>query len=237
MFSKHLDIMSQYLPKSQFDNYKFQLDNLLSSYQNVFNQLNVDPSQRKFRIVDGQVILLAKDEFDAAFADVEDRPSPEDWVRRHWNVTADYWLERVQGCMLRGMTLVDKTDMDNAENGHSTVKLTKNVRVDLTRDTVPAHMHQSGISVEDNRIQTLAQGQEGQSAIPIRGGTRYDVFRNDGVSTGVDKNEHDGAIDDFTILEAGSNDGQDPSNPKIAHNNMPVFKEYYAFVVHRMTIG
>lgn len=62
----------------------------------------------------------------------------------------------------------------------------------------------------------------------VTGGTVYDMFYNDSFSTGVDKNEVQGVVDNFNVGSYGKNAG-------LYHNNMPAFSNFYTFVVHKMT--
>lgn len=53
------------------------------------------------------------------------------------------------------------------------------------------------------------------------------MFYNDSFSTGLDKNEVEGVVDEFTVQDSGSE--------TLFHNNMPKRDLFYAFVVRKNT--
>ena len=52
------------------------------------------------RVEDGQVILMKKSEVDDARGD----KSPLDYLMDYWHIPADYQVEQIHDCMLRGTT-------------------------------------------------------------------------------------------------------------------------------------
>ena len=57
---------------------------------------------------------------------------------------------------------------------------------------------------------------------------RYDLFYNDSFSTGVNNNELEGVVDDFSVVQAGTQEQN-----MLYHNNMPGYTRFYAFLVRR----
>lgn len=57
---------------------------------------DAESSIPKFRVVDGQVILIEAD-------GVPEGTSPEQYVRVKWDITSEYQLLPIPNCMLRGM--------------------------------------------------------------------------------------------------------------------------------------
>lgn len=59
---------------------------------------------------------------------------------------------------------------------------------------------------------------------------RYDMFYNDSLDTGLDKNELDGSGDSFEVEYAGSNETLN-GQPALPHNNMPAMHNCYVFEI------
>lgn len=53
------------------------------------------------------------------------------------------------------------------------------------------------------------------------------MFYNDSFSTGVDDNEMKGVVDEFFVKDSGKN--------MVSHNNMPLYDQFYAFVIRKNT--
>ena len=156
----------------------------------------------KLRVQDGQVILLDAD-------NIPDGYTPLTWLRECWNVPMDFTLTQVGRCMLRGVT--------SSIGGQLLVEKMNNREVGLSDSNMPPHMHHSAVTT----------GSSMKVMKPVEGGTsgsgdRYDVFNNDSFSTGLDKNELDGVVDDFRVEEVGDDVSY--------HNNMPVYRKFYVFV-------
>lgn len=135
------------------------------------------------------------------------------------------------GCMLRGVT----TAIESTNEKPDWLKRSGNEQVSLDKSTIPPHMHHSGITVGQKYIVSMASQSSDQSYTKKRGGVRYDVFNNDSLS-GLSKNELDGTIDEFKVLEAGENDSVDKDNVCLNHNNIPDVQGYYAFVIHKNAV-
>ena len=97
LFRKHLD-MSRYLTYNQFGIYSGMLND-------KYNELNAigaafsgySTHKPRFRVVDGQVILVEVDALNSQ------NLSPEEYVRSKWDITSEYQLLPIPNCMLRGM--------------------------------------------------------------------------------------------------------------------------------------
>lgn len=60
------------------------------------NALDISGIKPKFRVVDGQVILMEA-------GSIPEGESPEQHVRDKWDITSEYQLLPIPNCMLRGM--------------------------------------------------------------------------------------------------------------------------------------
>lgn len=165
------------------------------------------------RVEDGQVILMKKSEVDAA----RGGKSPLDYLMEYWHISADYQVEQIHDCMLRGTT----------ELRHETTMKESNQKVALRDENMPPHMHHSGITT-GARMQTM-DGVEKQSSGNHNPelATVYDMFRNDSFSTGLSNNEMDGVVDRFEVSPTG--------DAYVQHENMPLYESYYAFIIHRVS--
>ena len=56
---------------------------------------------------------------------------------------------------------------------------------------------------------------------------RYDMFYNESFSTGMDKNELDGVVDEFDVQLSGT----ETDVSTLYHNNMPMHDRFYAFAI------
>ena len=97
LFKKYLD-MSKYLTKNQYGAYKDKLEIRCSELEALKNSLPNPISRHTplLRVVNGQVILV-----EASCIDSE--TTPQDYVRKKWDVTSEYKLLPIPDCMLRGV--------------------------------------------------------------------------------------------------------------------------------------
>ena len=216
LFKKHLGTMSDWLTISQYVAQRGVLDERLSRLLQELRQVPETQNSR-FKPVDGQVVLLHKEETDKATAEIcarEGLPSlsPLEYLKRHWDIPRGFAVEQIQDCMLRGVT----------EVGSASVLRPGNLNVRLSEGNMPPHAHHSGIlsSGTSGGIQS-AEGVQSAVVSFDPSGLVYDMFYNDSIAVGMDKNELDGAIDRFAIQEAGSD--------SVTHNNLPRFERFYAF--------
>ena len=63
----------------------------------------------------------------------------------------------------------------------------------------------------------------------------YDMFYNDSMDVGLNRNELDGTVDKFTVEALGANETIDDDNPQMSHDNMPKYHAFYGFVVQDTT--
>lgn len=136
----------------------------------------------KFRVVDGQIILLDAAEFERAASAM----TPMEYVKSKWDVPANYALTQISDCTFRGVTFI--------EDGHETGG---QLRVGVSDDNMPPHMHHEGIAQVQGGSQGGLQSVEldgHNTSQQVRGQFRYDMFENDSL-TGLSKNELDGAVD------------------------------------------
>ena len=84
-------------------------------------------------------------------------------------------------------------------------------------------MHHSSVTKNAN-IQCMDVNKS-QPTIFVNGEIPYDMFYNDGNATGLSKNELQGAVDNFQVLDSGSG--------SVVHNNLPKYEKFYAFIVHK----
>ena len=231
LFKKHLGIMSNYLTVSQYASYRSILKEKYIIQKKLFEDLDGNVPV-KFRPVDGQIILLQQEETDKRIQEICTQEnltsmSPLDYLKRHWDITTEFTVEQIYDCMLRGVTEIDP-------NGGDKTKRDGNLKVGLTDDNMPIHMHNSGVTTGGS-INCMHGGEQ---VVGFRQGeTVYDMFYNDSFTTGVDKNELDGVVDDFVVQDSGVAEQSDSGNPRIMHNNLPVYKKFYAFVVRKNIDG
>lgn len=118
--------------------------------------------------------------------------------------------------MIRGVTEYDKNSYD--------VKLGEKQNVYLTEDNLPNHMHHDGITnggIDSAYGKEIANG-NGE----VLNSLKYDLFYNDGFSTGLKKDELQGVVHQFNPQPVGINE-------TITHNNLPKYDNYYAFALRR----
>lgn len=60
--------------------------------------------------------------------------------------------------------------------------------------------------------------------------TRYDMFDNDSIGTGLSKNELQGVGENLAVEQVGSDETSDGS-PALSHNNLPNLHECYVFEI------
>ena len=63
-----------------------------------------------------------------------------EYIKQYWDITQDFSISQIHDCMLRGIT--DITDKDSP----TSIKRASNTEVGLTKETIPSHMHHSGIT-------------------------------------------------------------------------------------------
>lgn len=211
LFKKHLPIMDQYLTVLEYDKDVESLTNAFEALKNEFEFLDKQDWSGKFRIVDGQVILVKREL-------VPSNISPSDYVRQHWHITDDYQLVPIINGMLRGM--VEVSDRFNIQDQG-------NLNIVLQKGEIPPHMHQSGIT-QNAKIPCLHVSRGASDKLGFsKSGIMYDMFYNDSFSTGLSDNELDGAVDTFIPNETGLEKG-------VSHNNLPAYSEFYAFEIRKM---
>lgn len=69
----------------------------------------------KFRVVDGQVILLDKDTLDEYNKRNGTSISALDYITQFWDITSEYQVNEIRNCMLCGVTVPvedEKTELD-----------------------------------------------------------------------------------------------------------------------------
>ena len=92
-------------------------------------------------------------------------------------------------------------------------------------------MHHSEVT-SGSSVQSLCQVNSSTDSKAQDLSTRYDMFYNDSLDTGLaeDKNELDGIGDSFDVEQTGSNEtvgGQ----PALPHNNIPNLHNCYVFEI------
>ena len=216
LFKKHLGILDRYLTVSQFGIYKSMIGESRNSLDSLWNQVKNQEWSGKFKASDGQIIVLYKD-------DIPSDMAPVDYLRAHWDIPLDATINQWKNCMFRGITY--KTpDIDN-----NPIKRDSNQIVKLKGVNIPPHMHHSGIT-SGSAIESLSQVSSGTNSKRQNMSTRYDMFYNDSLDTGLDRNELDGSGDAFAVEETGSNETLD-GNHALPHNNMPVMHNCYVFEI------
>ena len=218
MFSKYLD-MSKYLTNNQYEIYKVMLND---KYAKLDSVETVD--KPKFRVANGQVILIEADHVPSRFT------TPQDYVQSVWDITDDYQLLPIPNCMLRGM--LDLKEGKFSEVNKLIPENQDNEKVRLKKENVPTHMHHSSVTTGANFPTTIGKSTSGVYC--TNGGTVYDMFYNDSMDVGLSKNELDGTIDKFTVDGFGRNDSTS-DDPSMSHDNMPKYHAFYGFVVQKKT--
>lgn len=168
-------------------------------------------------MVDGQIILLEANQIPETTVLVE-------YIKQYWDISSDYTITQLHDCMLRGVTEVRNTEVQKSGNQN----------VALTKETIPPHMHHSGITKGAN-IGAM-HGISSEKSGEIEGGTAYDMFYNDSFSTGLSNNELDGTVDLFDVQPVGDNVASEGFEPRIMHNNMPVCGRYYVFLITKNSV-
>ena len=227
LFKKVMDIMSLYMTNSQYEAYKELFDQKCKIQNDLFNSVN-DSSWNKphirFKPVDGQVILIDKEIFtnwnDSQSS--EGRMTPMQFIREWWDITSDFSVEQIHDCMLRGVTEVSSTPMKKSGNSS----------VGVTEENMPPHMHNSCVTTGSSMasVRTGANTDTGNGY--LKNETRYDIFYNDSLATGLDRNELQGTVDDFGVEDAGTAEVS-AGEPRLMHNNLPKYRKFYAFVITR----
>ena len=147
------------------------------------------------------------------------RISPYQYFRSYWYIPSEFVVEQLQDCMLRGVT----------EIRSEVPQLAQNQSVGLTAENIPPHMHHSGITAGQG-IQSMGNNGEGKVGFQT-GELRYDMFYNDSFSTGLNKNELEGVVDNFEVQPAGTQEQN-----MLYHNNMPNYTRFYAFLVRENSV-
>lgn len=117
--------------------------------------------------------------------------------------------------MLRGVPMVKSKDVQKPSNS----------TVPLTSSNVPCHRHHSFMTF-DAEVQSLSTS--GHDAAILKGSrSQYDVLKDEFPSgAGMDKNEMDGTMDEFSVMS--ENDSSEP------HPNLPALRRYYVFVFNKV---
>ena len=204
--------MGRYLARVKFDTYKQILEGKLEALKNLKLSLPVATRSAKLKVVEGQVIFVDKERFDA----IQPSMPIEDYIKSYWNVPVTFTLERVSGCALRGVT-GDVADW--------MVKRPTNCAVELADENMPPHMHHSAIEVgSGSQSLGCADSEQGSSS---DNKVRYDIFLNGSRQTGLTDSGMDGVGDlQFQPRSIGE-------NGTVLHDNMPAFTKFYVFVVKR----
>lgn len=215
LFKKHLGILDNYLTVSQYDIYKKMLVDTKTSLDTLWNMLKDQNWSGKFKPAHGQIIVIYKD-------DVPTGMAPIDYLRAHWDIPLDATINQWKDCMIRGITYTEDHD-DNP------IKRDSNQIVKLKEINVPPHMHHSEIT-SGSTIESMSRVKSGTDSKRQELSERYDMFYNDSLDTGLDKNELDGSGDSFEVEYAGSNETLN-GQPALPHNNMPVMHNCYVFEI------
>lgn len=216
LFKKYLD-MSRYLTKNQYEIYK----GLLEDEYKQLSDMSAITGNPKLRAVDGQVILVE-------VANLPSGKSPIQWVQDNWEIPPGFQLHQIPNCMLRGMLESGNRDTSLRE---LPIEKPTNQQVTLKKENVPNHMHHSSIT-KDANITTM-WGDDGEHTYYVQGNTIFDMFYNDSMASGLQKNELDGTSDQFTVNPTGKGD---EDNPEMMHDNMPKYHAFYGFVVQDPTV-
>ena len=202
LFKKYLD-MSKYLTYNQFKAYSEMLQEKYKELNAMKRDLpSVGNYKPLFRVVDGQVILIDVISLNEYNATQHTNLSPEDYVRTKWDITSEYKLVAIPDCMLRGMLESYQKPDDESSNQFVPEKST-NREVWLENVNMPPHMHHSSVTMGAN-FTTMRGGVSSQSTYCNKNNTTYDVFYNDSLNIGLNKNELDGTVDKFTVNNAGT---------------------------------
>lgn len=105
--------MSSYLKENKFKDICQNLEIQLDNYWKLLDNLP-EPSG-KFRVVDGQVILLDKDTLDEYNKRKGTSISALDYISEYWDITSEYQVNEIRNCMLCGVTVPaddEKTELD-----------------------------------------------------------------------------------------------------------------------------
>lgn len=231
LFKSKLDLKT-YLTESKFTDLCEEMENQLSKCNDRFQELmKIEPSN-KFRVVDGQVILLDKDTLDRYNKENETSLSPLQYLKIHWNITNEHQVNEIGNCMLKGVTVPNPSGLINSGNpiGDNPTELSDKVwnkgetQVELDETTFPNHMHHSGIT-SGAKVQCLERDLDSKLGYNPSG-MRYDLFQNDSISSGVDKQGMGGVIDKFEVNEVGEE--------HLLHNNLPEYRRFYAFEIREI---
>ena len=226
LFKKYLD-MTKYLTINQYDAYKGMLEDRYNSLSALFRTLPTPIAnyQPKFRVVDGQVILLEA-------SSIPDGKSPQECIYERWDITSEYQILPIPDCMLRG--ILDVTfNRDDGGGIELVPEKQGNEKVNLKSDNMPTHMHHSAVT-KGSGFPTLTKDSSATSYY-LKGNTVYDMFYNDSMDVGLSKNELDGTIDTFTVDTQGKNEGTSETGELISHDNVPKYNAFYGFVVQKLT--
>ena len=222
LFTKYLD-MSKYLTKNQYDAYTKILNGRYDALNALMNTLPSPISSHNppLRVVDGQVIILEAE-------NIPSGKSPQEYIYDNWDITSEYQILPIPDCMLRG--ILDVTTSVNLGRGIELVAQKKgNEKVNLNEENIPVHMHHSAVT-SGSGFTTLTKDSSAKSYF-VKGNTVYDMFYNDSMDIGLDKNELDGTIDSFSVDDQGKNEGTSETGKLVSHDNVPKYTAFYGFVV------
>ena len=102
----------------------------------------------------------------------------------------------------------------------------ENNKVELGKHNMPSHTHHSS-AMSGVGFDTI-KGDNSKENYFTYGNTSYDMFYNDSDDVGLSKNEMDGAVDKFSVENAGQDE-------TMLHDNMPLYHSFYGFVVKKIT--
>ena len=188
-----------------------------SEIDSTWNVIKNQEWTGKFKSADGQIIVLYKD-------DIPNDMAPIDYLKIHWDIPNDATIVQWKNCMMRGIT--HKTP----ENDNNPIKRDSNQTVNLKEINMPPHMHHSSIT-SGSTIQSLSNSGTGTTDSQKQSlSERYDMFYNDSLDTGLDRNELDGTGDAFSVEDTGSNETIDGEHV-LPHNNMPAMHNCYVFEI------
>ena len=215
LFKRYLNMMDKYLTKSQYETFGSAIANNLNELNEDWNQIKDKRWSGLLKPVDGQVIAIFKD-------DIPNGTTPMDYLKAHWDIPIAATVNQWKDCMMRGVTFKE-------ENNTNPTMRSSNQKVTLKEINMPPHMHHSGIT-QGSTVQVVKSDQNAEDAHMEPFSTRYDMFDNDSIGTGLSKNELQGVGENLAVEQVGSDETSDGS-PALSHNNLPNLHECYVFEI------